>query len=383
MAGKKNHKSLNIAGIDPARRAALEAERDARRKAQASTPPKPRRVPAGKPFPAVPAVPSYEAPLPLPPAISPRRSSSDAEPLALPPLITGEEGIGDGFVLMRTKIAPAAKAAPKTMMPTEQPCYAPPARTRLPVMSEAAALAGGLFSGGVFGIPSTFFTLEGAAMRSPRTPNRLGAWEFGALSTVSFTPFDTAAHRSLPPLQRCASTVLFRGAAPAERVARSFSAPPSFVFTDNPIMFARTLPSPLPPPPHGACNTPALAQAAAAVDEQPSHPISRVPSSPLSFDDGTPQADASAEPKAGAPSPKRRLRSLTSALGAAAKLLAPRKARGQGGDTSDGGAAMAAVVAAEPACPGSEGGKRKGRGAAAAIFKRFMGCCSTPRVNKF
>ncbi|GBF91493.1 hypothetical protein Rsub_04233 [Raphidocelis subcapitata] len=381
MAGKKNHKSLNIAGIDPARRAALEAERDARRKAQASTPPKPKHEPAGKPSPDAPVAPSYEA-LP-PPAISPRRSSSNAEALALPPLITGEEDIGDGFVLMRTKTAPAVKA-PKTMIPTQQPNCSPPARTRLPVMSEAAALAAGLFSGGGFDIPSTFFTLEGAAMRPPHIPNSPGGGVFGALSTVSFLPFDTATDRSLPPLQRCASIVLFRGAAPTEQVARSFSAPPSFALTDNPDIFARTLPSPLPlpPPPHVACITLGPTQTV-AVDELPSYPISRAPSAPLSFDDGTPQADASAEPKAGAPSPKRRLRSLTSALGAAAKLLAPRKARGRGEDTSDGGAAVAAAVAAEPACPGGKGGKRKGRGAAAAFFKQFMGCCSAPRVNDF
>ncbi|GBF91471.1 hypothetical protein Rsub_04211 [Raphidocelis subcapitata] len=356
MAGKKNPKSLNIAGIDPARRAALEAERDARRKAQASTPPKPQRTPAGKPSPTVPVAPSHEAP--LPPAISPRRSSSDAEPLALPPLITGEEDIGDGFVLMRTKAAPTVKA-PKTMMPTEQPYCSPPARTCLPVMSEAAALAAGLFSGGVFGASATFFTLEGAAMRPPHIPNSPGGGVFGALSTVSFLPFDTATDRSLPPLQRCASMDSPRGGAPTEQVARSFSAPSSFAFTDNPIMFARMLPSqlPLPPPPHRACNT------AAAVDELPSNPISRVPSFPLSFDDGTPQADASAETEADAPSPKRRprpLRSLTSALGAAAKLLAPGKPRSRGEYICDGGAAVVVVaaVAAEPACPGGKGGKR-------------------------
>jgi hypothetical protein len=253
-----------------------------------------------------------------------------------------------------------------------------------PCIPEAAAAAAGLFGGGCGGIPATFFLLESAAMRPLHTMIKsLGGGAFGACQD-GLSAFAVTERSRLLPLHRFHSFEVPTGTAPARRLSRSRSSPSAFAFGDCVLPRAPSLLL-LPLPLEGASDSVVLATAAAAAGGLRSHPIiSRIPSAAL--DDGTPQPDALLAVLGGAPPCKGRLRplrSLTSALGAAAKLLAPRPARVRGDDVGAGGGGAADADGAEPACPaGGKRGKRKGRGVA-PWFRRIFGRCGAPQVEEF
>jgi hypothetical protein len=347
------------------------------------------------------------APL-LPFCCAPLPAINDADPLHV--TIDGEEGSGDGVVLLHavsaSDVIPAVKSAPMRVCLSDAAAEFAAAGLLLggggapslfyviefagfkpakPCIPEAAAAAAGLFGGGCGGIPATFFLLESAAMRPLHTMIKsLGGGAFGACQE-GLSAFAVTEHLRLLPLHRFLSFEVPKGTAPARRLSRSRSSPSAFAFggTVLPrVPSALLLPLPL----EGASDSVVLATAAAAAGGLRSHPIiSRMPSAAL--DDGAPQPDALLAEVGGAPPCKGRLRplrsSLTSALGAAAKLLAPRPARARGDDVGAGGGGAADADGAEPACPaGGKRSKRKGRGVG-PWFRRIFGRCGAPEVEEF
>ncbi|GBF89776.1 hypothetical protein Rsub_02946 [Raphidocelis subcapitata] len=399
--------SLNICGIDPVRRAVLEAEREARRKAQAAAVaalPKARSTRVDPTPPPTPAVPT---PVVAEEAYGPadgevymhapcaRAPCTDAKPVpaAAPdtPLVPMRltEGVAAAAGLLHGGVG-----APPYFFTDAAMSFTPAAK---PVVGESDALAGKLFVCGGHGIPAQLLILESAAVHPG-----LFASSF-SLRHRSASPFAFANPESTPKrtsalLQRSASLPVAGGGVRVRWLEPSLSAPASFAFAGSlmplgssqaPAIPLLTLSLPI------ALSTAAQLPMAAATLAVPdaslllrSHPLSRTASA--AADDSAPPADASAEvgdvpiftksPK-GRPRP---LRSLKSALGAAAKLLAPRKGRG-GDDVRDSGAAAspaATGAGAEAARTdrGAGSGKASKRG---GWFKNLLGCCRAPGVKEF
>ncbi|GBF89797.1 hypothetical protein Rsub_02967 [Raphidocelis subcapitata] len=404
----RSAQSLNICGIDPARRAVLEAEREARRKVQAAAvaaPPKARSTRADPTPPLMPAVPALAA---AEEAFGPvdgevfmhvpcaRAPCTDAKPIPAaapdtPPVPTRlTEGAATAASLLLGGVG-----APSRFFTDAAMSFTPAAK---PVVGESDALAGKLLVCGGHGIPAQLLILESAAVHPGLFASSFSLRHPFA-APFAFANPETTPKRSSALLQRSASLPVAGGGVRVRWLEPSLSCPASFAFAGSlmplgssqaPAFSLPTLSLPI------ALSTAAQLPMAAATLAAPdaslllrSHPLSRTASA--AADDGSPPADASAEvgdvpvptksPK-GRPRP---LRSLKSALGAAAKLLAPRKGRG-GDDVRDGGAAAsetATVAEAEAARTdrGASSGKASKRGA--AWFKNLLGCFRAPGVKGF
>ncbi|GBF89767.1 hypothetical protein Rsub_02937 [Raphidocelis subcapitata] len=353
----RSAQSLNICGIDPVRRAVLEAEREARRKAQAvavAALPKARSTRAEPTPPPMPAVPTPvvaeeafgpadgEAFMHVPCARSTKPIPA-AAPDTPPVPMRLTEGVAAAAGLLHGGVG-----APLFFFTDAAMSFTPAAK---PVAKESDALSSQLFVCGGHGIPAQLLILESAAERSELVaPSFSPRHPFAAPS--AFANPETTPKRSSALLQRSASLPVAGGSACVGRLEPSLSAPASFAFAGSlmPLGSSQAPAIPLPtlslPIALSAVAQLPVAAATLVVPDAPlllrSHPLSRTASA--TADDGAPPADASAEvgdashgstkfPK-GPPCP---LRSLKSALGAAAKLLAPRKGRG-GDDVRDGGA---------------------------------------------
>ncbi|GBF89786.1 hypothetical protein Rsub_02956 [Raphidocelis subcapitata] len=403
----RSAQSLNIHGIDPARRAVLEAEREARRKAQAvavAALPKARSTRAEPTPPPMPAVPT---PVVAEEAFGPvdgevymhvpcaRNTSTDTKsiPAAAPDTPPVPMRLTEGAATAAGLLL-GGVGAPPFFFTDAAKSFTPTAK---PVAKESDALAGKLFACGGHGIPAQLLILESAAVHPGLfAPSFSLRHPFAA--PLAFANPETTPKRSSALLQRSASLPVAGGGVRVGRLEPSLSCPALFSFVESLVPLgssqapAFSLPTlSLPIALSAAAQLP-VAAATLAVPDVPlllrSHPLSRTASA--AADDGAPLPDASAEvgdvpiftksPK-GRPRP---LRSLKSALGAAAKLLAPRKGRG-GDDVRDGGAVAspaAAGVEAEAArtdCTAGSGKASKRGG----WFKNLLGCCRAPGVKAF
>ncbi|GBF99125.1 hypothetical protein Rsub_12017 [Raphidocelis subcapitata] len=414
MAGKKGRaqcqRSLNIAGMDPARRAALEAERAKRVKNQqaaaapnaaASASPKPRRggrrrEGASSDGTAAPAAPPAAPPAPIVTTAdeAPIRAQPEPETKTTEP----REPFGADCVVV-VLAAPttdaAAKRAPlQPAKPAASGPAPPPRAPPLPAEVVAALLSR---------LQSSRALLRCESAPAPVPGSRPASRAFGRnrSAPASFTlaarpapicPAPLRAPFCSPPLPALLPALpAGKAAVPAVGLVRSVSMPvprrgsPAIFPTGRrsaPVSFSFPAPPAPPLPPRGVTG-PAAAPGPAAAGGPRSHPLC---DGLGDDDDGAPEADApDAARAASAKGPGRALKGFASAIqGVAAKLRLPSKRRGGAGDDTaldstggGGGRGEGAAVAEAVPCP-SGGGKRKARGV--GWFKSVFRCCRAPSV---